>query len=432
MFAAVIIQLLEDNIMLSSINYQHPKTPLESAMVATLQELEVRGYPDTGLYCYSRIFRHLLQFATRKGAERFSTELSAQFLKEYETANIARKIYPKTRMKHANRGMRMLSSFVFTGACPPIRPNEPPPVLPNSLVGELNSFLHYWEHERDVSWKTLECGKWALSQFILFAHQKGTRSWSDIKPELFTKFFATKTNLSPGSLKLISTVLRVFLRYHFINGTMERDWSYHVPQYRGFNNQRIPAIWPDEAIKSLLVAVDRNRSKGKRDYAILLLACRLGMRAGDIRDLRIENLNWNDDRIEFWQSKSGRKIILPLTEEIGLALIDYLKNARPSTGYREVFLRVKAPYTPFSRNNKLHSIITKYRELAGIALPQQAKGMHSLRHTVASHLLKAGNPLESIADILGHASTDTTRIYTRIDFEQLRCVALDPEESIHA
>ena len=125
-------------------------------------------------------------------------------------------------------------------------------------------------------------------------------------------------------------------------------------------------------------------------------------------------------------------MILPLTEEIGLALIDYLKNARPSTGYREIFLRAIAPYTPFSRENKLHGIITKYRELAGIALPQQAKGMHSLRHTVASHLLKAGNPLESITDILGHASIDTTRIYTRIDVEQLRSVALDPEESIHA
>ena len=418
--------------MLPSIDYQHPKNPLESAIVATLQELENRGYSDSSLSRYSRIFRHLLRIATRKGVREFSTELSTQFLKEYKTADISRKICSKTRMDNARRGMRMLSSFVFTGACPSIVPNKQSPVLPNSLAGELNSFLHYWKHERDVSWKTLDCGKWALSQFILFAHQNGTRSWSDIKPELFTKFFATKTNLSPRSLKLLSTVLRVFLRYHFINGTMERDWSYHVPRYRGFNNQRIPAIWSDEAIESLLAAVDRNRPKGKRDYAILLLACRLGMRAGDICNLQIENLNWDDGRIEFSQGKSGRKTILPLTEEVGLALIDYLKNARPSTGCRDVFLRTQAPYTPLSRMNNFYDIITEYRELAGIVLPQQAKGMHSLRHTLASRLLKAGNPLESIADILGHASIDSTRIYTRIDIEQLRSVALDPEESIHA
>jgi len=432
MVTTVINQFSEDNMMLPSINYQHPKTPLESAMVATLQELEIRGYSVTSLSRYSLIFRHLLQFATREGIERFSAELSTQFLKEYETAGISRKICSKTRMDHALRGMRMLSSLVFTGACPLILHSKHSPVLPNSLAGELNSFLHYWKHERDVSWKTLECGKWALSQFILFAHQKGTRSWSDIKPELFTKFFATKTNLSQRSLKLMSTVLRVFLCYHFTNGTMKRDWSHHVPQYRGFNNQRIPAIWPDEAIKSMLAAIDRNRPKGKRDYAILLLACRLGMRAGDIRNLQIENLNWCDSRIEFSQGKSGRKMILPLTEEIGLALIDYLKNARPSTGYRDLFLRVQAPYIPLSPANNLRDIITEYRELAGILLPQQATGMHSLRHTLASRLLKAGNPLESIADILGHASIDSTRIYTRIDVEQLRSVALDPEESIHA
>jgi len=429
---AVIHQFSEDNMMLPSINYQNPKTPLESAMVTTLQELEIRGYSDGSLSCYSRIFRHLLRIAKRKGVREFSTELSTQFLKEYQTAGISGKICSKTRMEDALRGMRMLSSLVFTGACPLILHSKHPPVLPNSLAGELNNFLHYWEHERDVSWKTLECGKWALSQFILFAHQKGIRSWSDIKPELFTKFFETKTNLSQRSLKLMSTVLRVFLRYQFINGTMKRDWSYHVPQYRGFNNQRIPAIWSDEAIKSLLAAVDRNRPKGKRDYAILLLACRLGMRAGDIRNLQIENLNWCDGRIEFNQGKSGRKMIMPLTEEIGLALIDYLKNARPLTGYRDVFLRIQAPYIPLSPSNNLRDIITKYRELAGIMLPHQATGMHSLRHTLASRLLKAGNPLESITDILGHASIDTTRIYTRIDVEQLRSVALDPEESIHA
>ncbi len=432
MFAAIIIQLLENNIMLPSINYQQPRTPLETAMVATLQELEVRGYSEKSLYQYSRIFRHLLQYADRKGVERFSAELSAQFLKEYETADITKKIYPKTRMKHACCVMRMLSSFVFTGACPRIRPNKQSPALPDSLAVEMSTFLHYWEHDRDVSWKTLQYGKWALSQFILFAYKKGIRSWSDIKPELFTEFFATKTNLSPRSLKLMATVLRVFLRYRFINGSMERDWSDHVPQYRGFKNQRIPAIWPDQAVKSLLAAVDRDRPKGKRDYAILLLACRLGMRAGDIRSLRLENLNWDNDHIEFLQGKTGRKMILPLTEEIGLALIDYLKNARPSTRYHEIFLRAIAPYTPFSRENKLRGIITKYRELADIVLPQQAKGMHSLRHTLASRLLKAGNPLESISDILGHASIDTTRIYTRIDVEQLRCVALGPEVSNYA
>jgi len=432
MFAAVIIQLLEDNIMLSSINYQHPKTPLESTMVTVLQELERRKYPKESLYRYSRIFRHLLQFAFNTGLDQFSEELISQFLQDYRAAKRKKGHGLTKRMRDAVCGIRMLSSFALTGTCPSFRPCKSLPVMPKTLAPQMDSFLHYWKHERNASWKTLDYGRWALSQFILFAHSRGVRSWSDVRPELCTDFFADKAHLSPRSLKLIANVLRVFFRYHFTRGTITRDWSHHVPQFRGFRNQRIPAIWPEAAVKSLLVAVDRSRPKGKRDYAILLLACRLGMRAGDIRDLQLDNLNWDDSRIEFRQSKTGRKTIVPLTNEIGEALIDYLQNGRPATDYREIFLRAQVPYTPLLKGNKLYGIVEKYRILAGIELPQQAKGMHSLRHTVASRLLNAGNSLETISDILGHASLDTTRIYTRVGVEQLRCAALDPEESIHA
>jgi integrase len=207
----------------------------------------------------------------------------------------------------------------------------------------------------------------------------------------------------------MATVLRVFFRYHFAHGTLAFDWSYHLPQFRGFINQRIPAIWPETAVNSLLEAVDRSYPKGKRDYAILLLACRLGMRAGDIRGLQFDNLNWDDAYIEFRQGKTKRKVIIPLTNEIGEVLIDYLRCGRPTSDCREIFLRSVAPYTPLSRNNKLYSIIAQYRRLAGVDLPEQACGMHSLRHTFANRLLNAGNTLETISDLLGHASFDTTR-----------------------
>jgi len=326
----------------------------------------------------------------------------------------------------------MLSSFANTGACASVHPCKPLPVLPKSLTPEMESFLSYWERDRQTSLKTLDYGRWTLSQFILFANGKGLRSWSDLKPELCTEFFATKTHFSPRSLKLMATVLRVFFRYHFAHGTLAYDWSYHMPQFRGFSNQRIPAIWPETAASSLLAAVDRSYPKGKRDYAILLLACRLGMRAGDIRDLRFDNLNWDDAYIEFRQGKTKRKVIVPLTNEIGEALIDYLRHGRPTSDCREIFLRSQVPYTPLSRYNKLYGIIDKYRRLAGVELPQQACGMHSLRHTIANRLLNAGNPLEAISDLLGHTSLDTTKLYTRVDVEQLRCAALDEEVLLHA
>jgi len=418
--------------MLLSLEYQHPRNPLEVAMIDTLQALQQRKYNQKGLYRYSRIFKHLLQFAFDTGADRLSEDLTTRFLQKYSIAKgkDERRIHMRTQ--DAACAIRMLSSVASTGACAVIRPCKPMPVLPKFLTPEMESFLSYWKWDRQTSLQTLKYGRWILSQFILFADRKGLRSWSDLKPDTCTEFFSTKNQYSPRSLGLMATVLRVFFRYHFAHGTLKYDWSYHLPQFRGVRNQRIPAIWPKAAVDSLLAAVDRNYPKGKRDYAILLLACQLGMRAGDIRDLQFGNLNWDNAYIKFRQGKTKRKAIIPLTNKIGEALIDYLRYGRPTSDSRMIFLRSIVPYTPLARNNKLYGIIDKYRRLAGVELPEQACGMHSLRHTIANRLLNAGNTLETISDLLGHASLDTTRLYTRVDVEQLRCAALDEETLFHA
>jgi integrase len=181
-----------------------------------------------------------------------------------------------------------------------------------------------------------------------------------------------------------------------------------------------------------LEAVDRSSAKGKRDYAILLLACRLGLRASDIRTLKLDPLPWEDSTLEITQSKTGTPLRLPLTREMGDALIDYLKSGRPQTTHREIFLKVNPRLDPF-RGNNLHHIVTYWRLLAGIRFrAPQKRGAHSLRHTLATRLLEKGTPFTTIAEILGHRSLESTRIYTKADVEALRSVALDPEEVTHA
>jgi integrase len=156
------------------------------------------------------------------------------------------------------------------------------------------------------------------------------------------------------------------------------------------------------------------------------------MRVGDIRNLCFENLLWERARIEINRTKGGEPLALPLTEEIGHALIDYLRHGRPPSQHREVFLRAHAPFEPFGQDNNLHYIITRYRQRAAITLPvQNRRGMHSLRHTVASRCLEAGVPLETISGIMGHLSVETTRIYTKVNIEALQSVAIDPEEVTH-
>jgi integrase len=157
------------------------------------------------------------------------------------------------------------------------------------------------------------------------------------------------------------------------------------------------------------------------------------MRVGDIRELRLEHLLWDEARIEIAQTKTGEPLSLPMSEQIGLALIDYLRHGRPASHHRYVFLRLMAPFEPFGANNNLHHIVAQYRCRAGIALPDHCRrGMHSLRHTLASRLLEQQTPIETIADILGHQTTESTRVYTKVDIKALRTAALDPQEVCNA
>jgi integrase/recombinase XerD len=180
-----------------------------------------------------------------------------------------------------------------------------------------------------------------------------------------------------------------------------------------------------EEIHEILCQVDRNTGLGRRDYLILVLAVQLGMRAGDIRQLKFENIKWSRNTIEFVQQKTGNFLQLPLTEEIKYALADYMKNSRPSVNDPHIFLRYRAPFEPFVESNVFYNVINKYMALTDIKVNNRKHGLHSMRHSTASNLLHNNIPYPVITGILGHENTSTTRLYLRIDIQQLRTVALE-------
>jgi site-specific recombinase XerD len=179
----------------------------------------------------------------------------------------------------------------------------------------------------------------------------------------------------------------------------------------------------------LLECIDRGNPAGKRDYAILLLVARLGIRVSDIKSLKLSDLDWQSKTIQVKQSKTNNKVIYPILNDVGWAIIDYLKNARPITDSPFVFIRMSAPYEAFGKDANLYHIISKYTRLAGITIPRGKKhGLHSLRHTLASTLLEQGTPLPIISEILGHFNSKSTGGYLHTGIEGLRTCALDPEE----
>jgi site-specific recombinase XerD len=276
--------------------------------------------------------------------------------------------------------------------------------------------------------KTLKLRRHHLPTFLIFLQRTGVEHLSQIRPSHVSDFILTQRHHSPSSVGVIISVVRCFLRYLHQRGTLQDDVATAVPKSYHCQHAKIPAVWSAEEVERLLAQVDRGSPQGKRDYAILMLAARLGMRVGDIVHLRLEHLHWEEKRIEFSQSKTRRPLVLPLTEEIGWALIDYLRHRRPSVVHREVFLWCKPPFCPFGDGSNLQYLITRYRRRAGIAVaPRRPAGLHRLRHSLASRLLSAGTPLTTIADILGHASTESTRVYAKVDLPQLQTCALDPE-----
>ncbi|UOF90994.1 tyrosine-type recombinase/integrase [Fodinisporobacter ferrooxydans] len=181
---------------------------------------------------------------------------------------------------------------------------------------------------------------------------------------------------------------------------------------------------PDETAEILRV-VDCSTAIGKRDYAILLIAISLGMRAGDICHLQISDIHWERDEISFLQQKTGNHQILPMTEGIRYALADYLKNGRPDTSCNSLFIKMRAPYEAFSASSALYRILNSYMGKTSIYTEGKRHGMHAMRHSLSSRLLENGTSLPVVTSILGHSSTKVTNRYLWMNTEQLRKVSLE-------
>jgi integrase len=192
----------------------------------------------------------------------------------------------------------------------------------------------------------------------------------------------------------------------------------------------IPSVWTHDELKKLINAIDRGSPKGKRDYAIILIACRLGLRCSDIKNLHFENFLWTEKKLRFIQSKTRQPMELPLIQDVGWAVIDYLKYGRPQVDSSHVFVRHIAPFLPFSEDDHLNQLIKSYMERAHIPILKKRRGMHSLRHTMAGVLLEKGTPLPVISDIIGHLDTNSTAVYLKVDMKQLSECPLDFEEVV--
>jgi len=405
------------------------KLPIEELVTKVLAELERLNYSHNSICGFRCFYKRAIAFASEKGEHYFSEKLGRDFLKEKYGCKINYYVQamPK-KLKGPIRRIRVLGDFQLHGVIIRRIVKRPGYVKPPQFEKELIAYEKYCS-DNDYSKRGLRTRMQRLFFFIDYLDGKKIGNVGEITAETISDYVKTIYHHHEKSMASILTTLRVFLRFLYLNKYTLQDLSLKVPKQAKYYYPPVPSVWNKEDVAHMLESIDRGSPVGKRDYAILLLAARLGIRVGDIKSLKLADLNWATKTIEIRQDKTKNIATYPILGDIGWALIDYLKNGRPISSSPFVFIRIRAPYEAFGGNANLHNIITKYTRLAGINILQGKRhGIHSLRHSLAGALLENGTPLPLISEILGHVNSRSTEIYLRIGIEGLRQCALDPEE----
>jgi site-specific recombinase XerD len=291
-----------------------------------------------------------------------------------------------------------------------------------------DAVLLFVQTHRGLAAKTARKYTQKLSAFAQHLGAAGITELDRITPGYVREFYENANNSAPR--RSYGSTLRVFFRWAAAQGWLSSSLGDAVPRPRQYRYVNLPDVLGQAEVDRVLATVDRSTPLGRRDYAVLMLAARYGMRPCDIRELTLDEIEWREARIDLRQVKTGRPLVLPLLPDVADALSAYLIDGRPTSTNRAIFLRHRAPFAPFAAENNLATIMRDALRRSGLGDRPGRRGLYLFRHTLATQLLAAGHPLKAIADVLGHASTQTTYGYTRVELAGLRSVAISAEEVI--
>jgi site-specific recombinase XerD len=291
----------------------------------------------------------------------------------------------------------------------------------------INSYKYYLD-EKGLSFNTKKNYLRISTLFMAYVKDKGHSSLGDLNRKEVSSFIPHISQwYKLGSMSVVLTALRSF--FYYIKDNNYSDWNLTLalPRKAAVKTIVYRPLTTKEEIE-LLMSIDRSTSVGKRDYALILLIMRTGLRTIDIINLLINDIDWRRNTITIIQKKTQRPLIVPLLPEVGNAIADYILNGRPVSDDVHLFLRSHSPYIAFQDAYSASEIIKKYIKKAGIRQQEcNRNGAHSLRHSLASRLLKDETPLTIISSVLGHSNKNSTKEYLSTDLEHLRNCGLTLE-----
>lgn len=379
---------------------------------ACINALRVEGYNETTIFNYEGVIRRFKQFCKEREVSLYSSEIG----KAYADDAISRKTgkFSKNRYHTQGRFYRLIDSYFSTGTFD-FSLMKKGRIVPDNenhqkICTEYQDYL-LRIYDNDNTRHFYGYGMYCLLQFL---NSKGIPDIEQLSPVLIIEYIkVTKTNRQREILCELRGIFRYLERldlYNVIAGI-------HAPRVKKI----IPVLTDAELQKIYDCIAEGNVSL--RDAAIVIAGLSCGIRACDLIKLQLSDIDWDNETIQFKQSKTGNVVCLPLTKRVGNALFRYITEERPKIDSDYLFLRSFAPYAPFADHAACHSIVSKVFKIAGVDNDKGMSGMHMLRHNAASTMVKNEVPIETTAAILGHATPDTTDIYITTDIKRLKeCV----------
>lgn len=390
---------------------------LSPQISALKNDMQKKGYSPSSIRHLNYVWDSLLCYASSVPETLFNEKFREEFLK----SEYGFRMDMEDTMYRANRALELLKNYIDFGVITGV---------PKRGYREFNDGYHMLitafadeEARRGLTEGSMKSLWSRLYRLHLFFIEKGASAYDLVTREMINDFIK---HLAPYSTTYVSENLRMLRRlalYAFQNGYHSEDLSGCIPAVKNIRQQRLPAVFTNDETEKILSTFDRENPTGKRNYAVFLIAARMGLRSSDIRDLEFSFINWKEKIISFPQKKTKKLLTLPLPDDVGWAIIDYLKNGRPKSDSKYLFIQHRPPYEQYT---DLRYVLIRQMRKAGIETPADKRvGMHCFRHSLATTMLANGVPLPIISQTLGHADISSTEVYLRININQLKLCALE-------
>ena len=375
-------------------------------------------YTRNRITVYKSLWRNgIIRYMSQKGIESYSPSVGAEFV---STCHFHGTIRPQEREKI--RSIQVLDDMLKLGY---IRKRCFTPVF-HALDGEVGAEMeklitHLTNLRRSMV--TIKDYRLYLSEFLMHLNERNVKHVSAITEKDILTFVSSHPTNKVNIVSALRVLFRFWREEHIVDDRFEELFD----TYKTHKPERIPSYFAANEVMSIEQSVSRNSANGKRNYAMLLLASRLGLRASDIADLQFSDIDWDRNMITLTMQKTKKVIELPLLADVGNAIIDYLRHGRPKSDSQNVFLSGNAPYVAATKNMvcaAINGIILR----SGVDTSGKHHGPHSLRHSLASAMLNGGSMMPVISESLGHRSTQTTLAYLKIDIRSLQKCALPVPE----